>query len=268
MTSIQRVGQVDVIFHLAALASVGRCERRPEVARLTNFQGTINLLNTALEMYPMPRFVHVSTAALYGEARYLPIDEMHEIEPRDQYTGSKLSAEITVAAYNKNQGLPTVIIRPFNVYGPRQDTEFVIPSIIVQCLQGIEVRLGDGRPVRNFTYVSDAVDMLMRAAVSPNAEGSVVNLGSRQSYSIADVANIAVELTGCGLEPIYDPARFREGDPTVLEMDPRLAEDLLGWRPKIWLHDGLRHTIEFFKARVEAEKARVAREVYGAYPTG
>jgi nucleoside-diphosphate-sugar epimerase len=172
-----------------------------------------------------------------------------------------------VASYGRNQGLPVVMVRPFNVYGPRQDTEFVIPSIIVQCLQGIEVRLGDGRPVRNFTYVSDAADMLMRTAVSKQAIGSVINVGSREAFHISQVADIVVELTGCGLEPVYDPAKFREDDPTVLEMDPKLAERLLGWRPKIGFHDGLRYTIEFYRAGVEAEKRRVAAEMYGQYAT-
>jgi dTDP-glucose 4,6-dehydratase len=263
--TLQKIGPVDVIFHLAAITSMGRCERHPETARLTNFHGTVNLLNMALGMDPMPVFVHMSTAALYGEAEYLPIDEQHPVEPNNQYTYSKLSAEITVAAYNQNQGMPTVIIRPFNVYGPRQDEEYVIPTIIKQCLMGYELRLGDGRPVRNFTYVTDAVDLLVRASVNRRAIGRVINLGSRQTHTIAEVAHKAVDLIGCDLEPVYDPAKYRPGEASIQEMDPTLAESLLGWSPRVWIDEGLKLTAQHFRAEVEADKQKVAAEMYGRY---
>ncbi len=263
-----RVGQVDVVFHLAALASIARCEQRSEVARLTNFQGTVNILNWAMALYPMPRIVFVSTAALYGEPEYLPIDENHPVDPSNHYTYSKLSAEIAVNGFHVDQGVPAVIVRPFNIYGPRQDVNFLIPTIITQCLQGVEVRLGDGRPVRNFTYVTDAVDLLMRASVSPSVNGRVVNLGSRQAYKVSEVAEKLVDLTGCGLEPVYDPNKFRESEPTSLEMDPALAEELLGWVPRVWIDDGLRQTIDHYRAGVETDRRRVAEELYGEYRQG
>ncbi len=263
--SMAKIPDVDVIFHLAAVSSPSRCENNPEAARLTNFQGTINLLNRALEMWPHPLFVFASTAALYGEPEYVPIDEEHPVEPRDPYTYGKLSAEITVMTYQRDQGVPVVIVRPFNVYGPRQAEEFVVPTIIIQCLQGIELRLGDGRPLRNFTYVTDATNMLLRAASYPEARGQVINLGSRPVLPISRVAEMVVDMTGCGLEPIYDISKYREGDPTILEMDPTMAEQFLEWRPRIDIEAGLAHTVEFYRVELERSRQKVAQDMYGQY---
>ena len=264
-SALDSLPDVDVIFHLAAISSAGRCENMPETARLTNFQGTVNLLNRALRMEPRPVFVFASTAALYGEAKYLPIDEDHPIEPRDQYTSSKLSSEITIVAYHREQGLPAVIVRPFNVYGPRQSTDFVVPTIVTQCLQGIQLRLGDGRPVRNFTFVTDAVNMLVRAGTVPGAVGRVINLGSREALPISRVAEMVVDMTGCGLEPVYDLGKYRDGDPTALEMDPSLAEGLLRWRPKVPMADGLRITIDHFEQEMERTARQAAADLYSRY---
>ena len=263
--SMAKVPGVDVIFHLAAVSSASRCENNPEAARLTNFQGTINLLNRAMEMRPHPLFVFVSTAALYGEPEYVPIDEEHPVEPRDPYTYGKLSAEITVMTYQRDQGVPVVIVRPFNVYGPRQAEEFVVPTIIIQCLQGIELRLGDGRPLRNFTYVTDATNMLLRAASYPEARGQVINLGSRPVFPISRVAEMVVNMTGCGLEPISDISKYREMDPTILEMDPTMAEQFLEWRPRIDIEAGLAHTVEFYMVELERSRQKVAQDMYGQY---
>lgn len=263
--SMAKIPDVDVIFHLAAVSSSSRCENNPEAARLTNFQGTINLLNRAIDMSPYPLFVFTSTAALYGEPEYVPIDEEHPVEPRDPYTYGKLSAEITVMTYKRDQDLPAVIVRPFNVYGPRQPEEFLIPTIIIQCLQGIELRLGDGRLLRNFTYVTDATNMLLRAASYPAARGQVINLGSRPVLPISRIAEMVVDITGCGLEPVYDISKYREGDPTILEMDPALAEGFLEWRPRIDIETGLAHTVGSYSVEIERRKKKVAEDMYGRY---
>ncbi|UCC93972.1 MAG: NAD-dependent epimerase/dehydratase family protein, partial [Thermoplasmata archaeon] len=165
-SSLVEVPNADVIYHLAGISSMGRCENAPEAARLVNFQGTINMLNLALEMRRSPLFVFASTAALYGEPQYLPVDERHPVEPKNSYTYTKMSSEITVTAYHRDQGLPMTIVRPFNIYGPRQTEDFVVPTIINQVLQGVQLRLGDGRPLRNFTYVTDAAQFLLRIPLS------------------------------------------------------------------------------------------------------
>lgn len=263
--SMAKIPNVDVIFHLAAVSSPSRCENNPEAARLTNFQGTINLLNRAIEMSPDPLFVFTSSAAVYGEPEYVPIDEDHPVEPRDQYTNGKISAEITIMSYTRDQGLPAVIVRPFNVYGPRQPEEFVIPTIITQCLQGVELRLGDGRLLRNFTYVTDATNMLLRTASFPEARSQVINLGSRTVLPISRIAEMVVDITGCGLEPIYDISKYREGDPTLLEMDPAMAEGVLKWRPRVDIEVGLAHTVGFYMEELERRRQKVAQEMYGRY---
>ncbi len=262
---MNRLPEADVLFHMAALASPRLCDNRPEEARLTNFQGTVNLLNRCMEMSRRPVIVFPSTAALYGEPQYLPVDENHPVEPKDAYTYSKISAEITLHSYLKDQGVPSVIVRPFNIYGPRQGEDYVVPTIISQVLLGIELRLGDGRPVRNFTYVTDAVDMFVRAALNPDAVGRTINLGSRHAVSVSAVVESVLSKAGSTLEPIYDRARFRDGDPTILEMDPALAEDLLGWRPRVPLDEGLDLTIEHYRGQLVRAQAQAAQDLYSSY---
>ncbi len=258
-----RLDPVHVVIHLAAMTVPSLCDRYPDKARLVNFQGTINLMNYALMHQQKPRFVYVSSAAVYGEPPHLPITEGTPPEAYNQYSSTKLAAEMAVQAYMRDQGLPGVIVRPFNVYGPRQKEDFVVPSILTQCLQGIELRLGDGRPIRNFTYVTDAVDLLIRAATAPGATGRIINLGTREAVSIADLARTIVNLTGCDLAPIFDRGKFREEDPTILEMEPRLAEELLGWRQRVPLEEGLRLTVEHERARMEESRRRAAEALYG-----
>ncbi|NIP34882.1 MAG: NAD-dependent epimerase/dehydratase family protein, partial [Thermoplasmata archaeon] len=203
-SSVVNLPDADVIYHLAAISSAGRCENAPEAARLTNFQGTINMLNRALEMEGSPLFVFTSTAALYGEPMYLPVNEEHPVDPKGSYTYTKMSSEITIHSYNRDQGLPISIVRPFNVYGPRQSEDFVVPTIINQVLQGIQLRLGDGRPVRNFTYVTDAARFLRQLAIKPAAWGRVLNLGSRETASVDDVVKKVLHMLHSDLEPFYD----------------------------------------------------------------
>ena len=264
-SSVAQLPDADVIYHLAAISSAGRCENAPETARLTNFQGTINMLNRALEMRSTPLFVFTSTAALYGEPEYLPVSEAHPVDPKGSYTYTKMSSEITIHSYHKDQGLPTCIVRPFNVYGPRQSEDFVVPTIVNQTRQGIQLHLGDGRPVRNFTYVTDAARFLMAIATRPKAWGNVINLGSRETASIDDVVQIVVDKLHSDLEPFYDVAKFREGDPTILEMDPSMAEQLLGWTPTVPLDQGLGLTIEHFKKEWESSMMDSAKVLYSSY---
>jgi UDP-glucose 4-epimerase len=264
-SSVAHVPDADVVFHLAAIASAGRCENAPETARLVNFQGTVNMLNRSLEMRRRPLFVLASTASLYGEPQYLPVDERHPVDPKSSYTYTKMSSEITVKAYGKDQGMPTVIVRPFNVYGPRQSEDFVVPTIINQIHQGIQLRLGDGRPIRNFTYVTDAAQFFLRIAAAPAAVGQMINLGSRETVSIEQIVHMLLDKTKSGLEPIYDVAKFREGDPTILEMDPTLAEKVLGWRPVVPLSEGLDMTLAHYKKEWDEAMVASAQALYSSY---
>ncbi len=264
-SSLVDLPDADVIYHLAAISSAGRCENAPEAARLTNFQGTINMLNRALEMEGTPLFVFTSTAALYGEPMVLPVNEEHPVDPKSAYTYTKMSSEITIHSYNRDQGLPMSIVRPFNVYGPRQSEDFVVPTIINQVLQGIQLHLGDGRPVRNFTYVTDAARFLRLLAIKPAAWGRVLNLGSRETVSVDDVVQMVLGKLHSDLEPFYDVAKFREGDPTVLEMDPSLAERLLGWKPTVPLEQGIGLTVEHHKREWDKTQLESAKVLYSSY---
>jgi dTDP-glucose 4,6-dehydratase len=158
-----------------------------------------------------------------------------------------------------------VVVRPFNLYGPRQSEDFVVPTIVNQVLQGIQLRLGDGRPIRNFTYVTDAARMVMEAGRSPGAVGRVINLGSRETASVQQVAQAVLGKLHSDLEPLYDVAKFREGDPTILEMDPSMAEGLMGWRPHVSLSEGLDMTIAHYKAEWDKAMVDSAKTLYSSY---
>ncbi|UCC93751.1 MAG: GDP-mannose 4,6-dehydratase, partial [Thermoplasmata archaeon] len=148
---------------------------------------------------------------------------------------------------------------------PRQTEDFVVPTIVNQVLQGVQLRLGDGRPLRNFTYATDAAQFLLRIPLSRGVNGRVINLGSREVMSIETVAHMVLDKLNSDLDPFYDVAKFREGDPTVLEMDPALAEQLLGWRPVVQMPEGLDMTIAHYKEEWDKVMVDSAKTLYSSY---
>lgn len=237
------LGPVDVVYHLAARASVPDSIRDPAATWDVNVNGTLRLLEWA-RGGGARRVVLVSSAHVYGKPERAFVDETHPLRPVTPYGASKLAAEALAQSYHATYGLETVVVRPFNMYGPGQAGGFVLQDILQQLKEGRKLTLGDPRPVRDFTYITDAVDMLARAGASPAAVGRAFNLGTGQGHSIAELLDVARKVTGSTLQPASDPARFRPAEILELVVDSRLARETLGWTPRIGLEEGVRRTWE------------------------
>jgi nucleoside-diphosphate-sugar epimerase len=158
-------------------------------------------------------------------------------------------------SFHHSFDLPLAIIRPFNVYGPRQSTRAVIPTILTQLHRGAtKLELGATSPTRDFTYVEDTVAGFLAVAGCDRAMGQVVNVGSGQEISIGDLVTILIEVTGSDAEIITDDARLRPEGSEVerLLADITRAREWMGWEPTVGLRDGLRRTSEWIAANLDA----------------
>ncbi len=242
----------ETVFHLAALIGVPYSTQAPESYVRTNIQGTLTLLQTAHDL-GLKRFVHVSTSEVYGSARYVPIDEQHPLQGQSVYAATKIGADKLVEAFHHSFSLPTVIVRPFNTFGPRQSTRAVVPTIITQCLAGDTVCLGNLHPTRDLNYVEDIADGFLAAAASDKAVGKTVNLGSGSEISIGELARLIAKLMHKEMKIRQDAERLRPAQSEVerLWADNTLARHLLEWRPRFSLEEGLKISIDWFKENLE-----------------
>lgn len=253
------VADVEVVFHLAALIAIPYSYLAPESFVQTNVQGTLNVLEAA-RGHGVRRLVHTSTSEVYGTPEVLPIAEGHPLNAQSPYAASKVAADQMTLAYHRSFELPAVVLRPFNTYGPRQSQRAVLPTIIRQLLAGRdEVRLGRLDPRRDLTYVTDTVDGFVRAALADDVDGRTIQLGTGRSESVQDLFDLATQLVGSDAVPVEEAARLRPdgSEVLVLQSDPSLAGELLGWTAETSLEDGLRQTIEWMRANPEHEIDRV-----------
>jgi len=238
----------DIVFHLAADPYIPLSYDHPERFFHTNFEGTLNVLMTC-KTFEVGQIVYYSTSEVYGSAKTVPMDEQHPTAPQSVYAVSKLAADNLCRVLAKEQGIPVVIVRPFNCYGPRETHPYVIPEIISQLAKSSELSLGNLEARRDFTYVDDtarAVCMLVR---KQGIAGEVFNIGSGRDYSVKELAEkIASVMTGGMVTIRVDNSRLRPYDVTRLVCDSSKARSLTGWNPEIDLEDGLRRTIEWYKA--------------------
>jgi NAD dependent epimerase/dehydratase len=249
---------VSVVFHLAALIAIPYSYTAPASYVRTNVEGTLNVLQTAREL-GIERVIHTSTSEVYGTARYVPMDEDHPLQGQSPYSASKIGADKIAESFYLSFGLPVVTVRPFNTFGPRQSARAVIPTIITQCLNGDIVNLGNVHPTRDFSYVLNTVDGFMAAAASAEAIGKTINLGSNREISITDLVNLVVEQIGRPVTIKTDKQRVRPKASEVerLYADNTLARTLLAWEPRVSLEEGLKHTIDWLRERLEHYQADV-----------
>ncbi|HWG91585.1 MAG TPA: GDP-mannose 4,6-dehydratase [Candidatus Thermoplasmatota archaeon] len=234
----------DVVLHLAAVSFVPQTLKDPMGAFQVNATGTLRLLEAARAASPMPRFVYVSTGHVYGPPQYVPIDEKHPLNPSSPYGSTKAAADLLVSSYRASYGLPTTIVRPFNIYGPGQDASFVIPKIVDQARKTGILTLGDTSIVRDFTYVDDFIDLLLALAEHPGAVGEVFNAGSGHGHSIQEVIQEVERAMGKPLTVKEDPSLFRPGELKRLVVDMTKARHHLGWTPKVTLREGIERLVK------------------------
>ncbi|MFL5766706.1 MAG: NAD-dependent epimerase/dehydratase family protein [Actinomycetota bacterium] len=239
----------DVIFHQAAKRSVPRSLVEPLLTTDVNVRGTLNVLEAARGSGA--RVVYASSSSVYGDQETLPLHEGMLPAPKSPYAASKLADEAFAVAYHGSLDLPTVGLRYFNVYGPRQDpkSEYaaVVPRFITACLTGARpVIHGDGKQSRDFAFVDDIVQAnVLAARASEDAFGRAFNVGGGgEPTSINNLLGIIAELTGATPDPIHEPAR--EGDMRATQSDLTRARNVLGLEPSVDIREGLRRTVEWF----------------------
>ena len=239
---------VDIVFHLAALIGIPYSYIAPNSYIMTNVMGTANLLE-ASRQNEVSRFIHTSTSETYGTAQYTPIDENHPLQGQSPYSASKIGADKFAESYHSSFELPVVTVRPFNCYGPRQSNRAIIPTIISQALSKTNITLGDLTPIRDFTYVSDTVNGFIKASITEEAIGKVLNLGNGKGISVGELATLIIELMEVDASIVSDSDRIRPKNSEVKQLlcDSRLASDLLDWTPRVSFREGLKEVIQFVR---------------------
>jgi NAD dependent epimerase/dehydratase len=239
--------EIDVVFHLAALIPIPYSYRAPDSYLDTNVRGTLNLCQAA-HWRGVEKVIHTSTSEVYGTAKYLPIDEEHPLHPQSPYSASKIGADAIAISFKCSFGLPVVIARPFNTYGPRQSARAVIPSIISQIAAGAHrIKLGDLTTTRDFTYVDDTCRGFL--AVAGLEDGEIFHIGSDDEISVGNLFKLIAELMGSNAEIEVDPERKRPRESEVLRLrcNSEKLRDASGFHPEVCLREGLRRTIGWFR---------------------
>jgi UDP-glucose 4-epimerase len=234
----------EVVVHLAALTSVRESMERPLLYNEVNSTGTLNLLNESMRL-GIGKFVYISTCAVYGNPRSLPIKEEHETRPLSVYAASKLSAEEYCRTYSRLGKMGIAILRLFNVYGPRQAAGTyagVITQFVERVRQGLPpVIYGDGEQTRDFVHVLDVVECILR--VMDNETWETINIGSGRGTSIKQLSELVLRIAGKELKPVHEPARPE--DIRHSRADVSKARRLLGYMPRIGLEDGLKELMGY-----------------------
>ncbi|MBU1325341.1 MAG: NAD-dependent 4,6-dehydratase LegB [Alphaproteobacteria bacterium] len=236
----------EVVLHLAALIAIPYSYSSPDAYVDTNVRGTLNVVQAAREL-GTERVVVTSTSEVYGTARFVPMTEDHPLQGQSPYSATKIGADQIALSFHAAFGTPVTVIRPFNVYGPRQSARAVIPTVITQIAAGADrIRLGALHPTRDFTFVRDTAAAFPALAACDAAVGQVVNVGSEFEISIGDLAALIAEVMGRKVGIEADDARLR---PALSEVE-RLFSDssrmraLTGWAPEHAGRDGFARGLE------------------------
>jgi UDP-glucuronate decarboxylase len=245
--------EVDEIYNLACPAAPGHYQYNPIKTTKTSVMGAINMLGLAKRV--RAKILHASTSEVYGDPTVHPQLETYHgnvnpIGPRACYDEGKRAAETLMFDYQRQNGVNIRVVRIFNTYGPRMHPYDgrVISNFIRQALRGEDITIyGDGRQSRSFCYVDDLVDGLLKMMNAPDEFTGPVNLGNPDEYTIRALAEAIVELTDTGSK-IVAARPLPEDDPMQRQPDITLAKEALDWQPTIALREGLKRTIEWFRA--------------------
>ena len=250
LDTVRKVAEgVSIIFHLAALVGIPYSYTHIHQVVEVNTIGTLNMLTAGREN-GVKRLIHTSTSEVYGTARTVPISELHPKQPQSPYSASKIAADAIALSCHLSFGLPVVICRPFNTYGPRQSDRAIIPALIAQALQNDQIVVGNLTPTRDFTFVTDTVNGFIKMAESSACIGQEINLGTGHEISIGDLVSKIIEIVGRDVTVTQSAERMRPVTSEVNHLcsDNTKAKQLAGWSPTVSLEDGLRSTIDWIKS--------------------
>jgi nucleoside-diphosphate-sugar epimerase len=239
----------EVVIHHAALTHVGKSFTRIDEHIATNIQGTANLLQALNGDYE--RFVYVGSGDVYGDAP-VPFREDGPVGPLSPYAVSKYAAERFCRMFQQAYAWPIVCLRPFNVYGPQQSPDRIIPELIISALSGRDLKMTEGRQSREFMFVDDVVDAFLRALSVPGIEGEVINVSSGEEVSIRELAVTVLDLMGNPVRALFGKLANRPNEIWRMVGDNTKAKELLGWSPTTSLPAGLTPTIEWYRTQTSA----------------
>ena len=240
----------ETVYHLGALGSVPRSVQDPLTSSAVNVEGTLNVLLAARDE-GIRRVVFSSSSSVYGAKTDLPVNESLAADPISPYGVAKLAAERYCVSFSRvYESFQTVVLRYFNVFGPRQSPfsqyAAMVPLFITAITSGEPVTVyGDGEQSRDFTYVANVVDATVRAAHAEDANGRIFNVAAGSPASVNDVAGAISRIVGMPVEKSYAPPR--PGDIRDSWADVSAARDVLGYVPSVGLEDGLRRTIDHLR---------------------
>jgi UDP-glucuronate decarboxylase len=248
--------EVDQIFNLACPASPIHYQLDPVQTTKTSVHGAINVLDLALRL--KARVFQASTSEVYGDPEQHPQQEsywgrVNPIGPRSCYDEGKRCAETLYFDYHRQYNLDIKIVRIFNTYGPRMHPNDgrVVSNFIVQALKGEDITMyGTGSQTRSFCYVDDLIEGFVRMMATEKGVTGPINLGNPGEFTMLELAEKVIQLTGSKSKLVFMP--LPTDDPKQRQPDITLAQENLGWEPKVDLEDGLKETINYFKKLLNA----------------
>ena len=254
---------IDACFHLAAIASVVRCNHEWIRTHQVNLTGTINVFDQARRLRHQREIpvVYASTAAVYGDCAAVPISEQNRVAPLSAYAADKAACELHARVAGGVHRIPTIGLRFFNLYGPGQDPRSPYSGVItlfakrLACGERVDI-FGDGKQVRDFIYVGDAVSALGRALPAASTSAPVFNICTGKGTTVRTLAETMAGLYGTDLVACYKPARC--GDVRVSIGDPSRAREQIGFTAKTTLTEGLAATLKSRSTAVERKPRAVA----------
>ncbi len=244
--SLKKIADIrpEVVFHLAAYNHVGDSFYQVSESIDSNAKGSVNVME-AYQDYE--RFVYISTSEVYGLQTEVPFDERNTPYPLSPYSVGKYAGELYARMKAHSHKKPIAIIRPFNAYGPYQSIRAVTPELILKCLRGDDIITTKGIQTREFNYVGNLVDGFIKAAIMPDIEGTVINVGCGEEVPIRDLVTMIHRLTESKSELKIGALPDRDGEIWRMCAANQRAKDLLGWEPKVSLEEGLKRTIEWHR---------------------
>jgi NAD dependent epimerase/dehydratase len=242
------------VLHLAALIAIPYSYQAADSYVTTNIQGTLNILE-ACRRHKIRRVVVTSTSEVYGTAQQLPMTELHPLRAQSPYSASKIGADQLALSYHRSHGLPVVVLRPFNTYGPRQSARAILPTILSQILSGKKtVTLGNLLPRRDLTFVTDTARAFVLALDQKGIEGEIIHFGQGSAMSVGELAERCFRVLKKRGRVVTVGGRLRPkgSEVDILLCDASHANQKLGWNPRVSLDEGILQTAAYIQKNLAA----------------
>ncbi len=246
---------VDSIVNLAALITIPYSFKAVDSYIETNIKGVKNILEIT-KLRKIKHTIIISTSEVYGSAKYTPMDEEHPLNPYSPYAATKIAADQLANAYIKAFDLPVTIVRPFNIFGPRQSLRSVIPQIIVQAIKNDTIKIGNLYTKRDYTFVNDLTDIFLKILYNKKTFQKTFNICSGKTYKIKEIIQMVEKISGKKLNVKIEEKRIRKKSCEVdlLLGDNTLAKKLIGFQPKTDFYEGLKLTYDWFEKNIKEDK--------------